>query len=101
MDAAVRYNTELGLGDRQRQDQGYYNFLNMLMGQANSGAVSQGVGASARAGAQNVGAYRNQGNYLSSIWQRFGENQANIGAAEIQGYNQAIQGAISNWMMAR
>ncbi len=97
---AINTNQQYLAQDRQRQDQGYYNFLNMLMGSANSGAVNSAVGAAGQQGAQNVAAYRNQGNNLSSIWENFGNTQANINMGEAAGWNNAIQGGISNWMFA-
>lgn len=97
---AINTNQNYLAQDRQRQDQAYYNFINMLMGSANSGAVDAGVGASARAGAANQGAYANEGNNLSRIWENFGNTQANIAMGEASGWNNAIQGGVQNWMFA-
>lgn len=101
LDAAFTRNQELGIDDRGRRDQSYYNYLNMLMGQANTGAVDRGVGSSASTAAGVAGAYGNQGNYLAQIWQNYGNNQGNIAIGEGQGYNNAFQGALSNWLFAQ
>jgi len=96
--SAINTNQNWLAQDRERQDQGYYNFLNMLMGGMTSGAVEGGVNVAGQQGASNVSAYRNEGNQLSQIWQSFGNNAGNIAMGEAAGWNNAIQGGMQNWM---
>ena len=100
IDAAAANFDRLNAADRQRQDQGYYNYLNAVAGQAGfgGGPAAQAVQASQAQAGNVAGAYRNEGNALSLIASQEGVNQANISTAEYAGYNNAIQGGLSNWM---
>ncbi len=100
IDAAAAGVDRLQGVDRQRQDQGYYNYLNSLSRAAGfgGGAASQAVTASQQQASNVAGAYRSQGNNLSQIYGQAGTDQANIAYNEYAGYNNAIQGGVSNWI---
>jgi hypothetical protein len=100
LDAAASNKDRLAATDLQRQDQGYYNYLNSVAKQAGfgGGPAATAVQASQAQAGNVAGAYRNEGNALSLIAGNQGTNQANIAIGEYQGYNNAIQGGLNNWM---
>lgn len=102
-DAAAANVDRLTGIDRQRQDQGYYNYLNNLAGAAGfgGGPAAQAVQAAGQQGGNVAGAYRSQGTNLSNIYGQAGSDQANIAYNEYAGYNNAIQGGISNYITGK
>ena len=102
MDTAASQEDRLRAADLQRQDQAYYNYLQNVARMAGfgGGSAAQAVSASQAAGSQVSGAYGRQGTQLSNLYAQEGASLANIGAGEMAAYNQAIQGGVSNYIMA-
>jgi hypothetical protein len=102
LDAAVAENDRLQAVDIQRQDQAYYNYLANLASASGFGnSVGQAVSSSQGAASGVAGAYANQGDNLSSIYQQAGADQADIQADRYNGFNNAIQGGVRNWLTVR
>lgn len=100
MDEAARYDDTMLQGDIQRTDQSYYNYMNMVAGQAGfgGGPAAQAVQAAGQQGRGVASAYGQSGDALSRIALNQGNVQAQISANEYAGYNNALQGGVQNWM---
>lgn len=102
MDAAAAQEDRLMAGDQARGDQAYYNYLAQLssVGGVGGNPAAQAVNSSAAAGGAVAGAYGSQGQQLAANYQNLGQNQGNIYAGAGAGYNDIIQGSISNAVTA-
>ncbi len=99
MDVSTGELDRLTATDQSRQDRAYYNYLNLLSGAAGFGnPTAQGVQSSQVTGGAVAGAYRGEGNALSSIYGQQGINEANIQYQTAANVNNAIQAGLQNWM---
>lgn len=89
--------------DRQRRDEGYYNYLNNTARAAGYGGNPIGTAASAAisTGAGIANAYGSQGQQLSTNYARTGSQLAGINYQTQENYNNAIQSGLENYLTAR
>jgi hypothetical protein len=98
LDSAAANVDRLRAADLARGDQAYYNYLGNVGRVAGFGdAAGQAVNASQAAGGQVAGAYAQQGNALSGIYQNLGANQAQLEYDRYANMNNAVQSGLQNY----
>lgn len=101
-DMAVMNNQALQQGDRQRQDQSYYNYLNTLMGLRGGGNVAnQAASLGTQMASQSAAA---QGAGAAAQGQIAAQNAANQGAIwsnAITGLGNVVNQGVGNYMFDR